>query len=333
MNKQANISENETLKPPEYPGLYILSLDGGGVRGLSILYILRDLFARLNIKRKKDGLNQVKPYHIFDLIGGTGTGGLIAIMLGRLEMDVDQCIDAYIRSTSEAFVEKSSFKWWPTRKVKPRFDSAKLEEAISQVIQRKDTLFNDGTKPCKTFVCAVNHATSGITRFRSYSSPSELDIWKPTIVQAALATTATTTLFEPVKIGNCLFSSGVLGANNPVEEVEREAANIWCEETGDLKLFVKCLISIGTGMGDPTKQKDGQTLWEIVTDTERTAEKFKRRWRKQKYFRLNVDQGLEVEPNEYAKQSTIVAATANYLNTTATGLVAECVQILGKKLV
>ena len=71
-------------------------------------------------------------------------------MLGRLEMDVDQCIAAYIRSTSEAFAEKSSFKWWPTRKIQPRFVSAKLEEAISQVIQRKDTLFNDGTKACKT---------------------------------------------------------------------------------------------------------------------------------------------------------------------------------------
>ena len=77
MDKQANISGNETAKPPKYPGLYILSLDGGGVRGLSTLYILRDLFARLNIERKKDGLEQVKPYQMFDLIGGTGTGGLV----------------------------------------------------------------------------------------------------------------------------------------------------------------------------------------------------------------------------------------------------------------
>ena len=85
-------------------------------------------------------------------------------------------------------------------------------------------------------------------------------------------------------------------------------------------------------MGDPPNRKDAQILWEIVTDTERTAKKFGQRWGKRNYFRLNVDQGLEVEPNEYAKQSTIVAATANYLNTTAKDLVAECVQILGKKL-
>ena len=56
-------------------GLCILSLDGGGVRGLSALYILKAVMARVNNGRKHVGLPSVKPYEIFDLIGGTSTGG------------------------------------------------------------------------------------------------------------------------------------------------------------------------------------------------------------------------------------------------------------------
>ncbi len=56
-------------------GLCLLSLDGGGVRGLSTLYILKGIMARLNDERKTAGLQPVKPCEIFDLICGTSTGG------------------------------------------------------------------------------------------------------------------------------------------------------------------------------------------------------------------------------------------------------------------
>ena len=61
----------------------ILSLDGGGVRGLSSLLILRNIMEE--IARRND-TPEALPCDYFDLIGGTGTGGLIAIMLGRLRM-------------------------------------------------------------------------------------------------------------------------------------------------------------------------------------------------------------------------------------------------------
>ena len=61
----------------------ILSLDGGGVRGLSSLLILRELMEEIG--RRKNG-NAPLPCEYFDLIAGTSTGGFIAIMLGRLRM-------------------------------------------------------------------------------------------------------------------------------------------------------------------------------------------------------------------------------------------------------
>lgn len=44
-----------------------------------------------------------------------------------------------------------------------------------------------------------------------------------------------------------MITNSGLGANNLVDEVEGEASNVWCPETGNLKPLVKCFISIGTG--------------------------------------------------------------------------------------
>ncbi|KAH7111140.1 phospholipase, patatin family protein [Dendryphion nanum] len=135
--------------------LCLLSLDGGGVRGLSTLYILKVLMDSLNNERENDGLPPVKPCEIFDLIGGTSTGGLIAIMLGRLQMNVDECILEY-KNIMKAVFEKNS-GWLPiswTGKVKARFDPTRLEDAIKGVITRegasKTDLLNDGNiRDCK----------------------------------------------------------------------------------------------------------------------------------------------------------------------------------------
>jgi patatin-like phospholipase/acyl hydrolase len=56
-------------------GLCLLSLDGGGVRGLSSLYVLKGVMDRLNDEREAKKLDRRKPCEIFDLIGGTSTGG------------------------------------------------------------------------------------------------------------------------------------------------------------------------------------------------------------------------------------------------------------------
>jgi patatin-like phospholipase/acyl hydrolase len=71
--------------------LRILSLDGGGIRGISSLYILKQVMAQIERNRRACNMqslsaSSLRPHEIFDLICGTSTGGLIALMLGRLEM-------------------------------------------------------------------------------------------------------------------------------------------------------------------------------------------------------------------------------------------------------
>jgi patatin-like phospholipase/acyl hydrolase len=68
----------------EAPVPRVLTLDGGGVRGLSSLLILREIME--DIERRTDADETPLPCEYFDLIGGTSTGGLIAIMLGRFGM-------------------------------------------------------------------------------------------------------------------------------------------------------------------------------------------------------------------------------------------------------
>ena len=55
--------------------LTMICTDGGGVRGLSSLRILKGLMMMVNERRAAAGLAAVRPQEIFDLIGGTSTGG------------------------------------------------------------------------------------------------------------------------------------------------------------------------------------------------------------------------------------------------------------------
>jgi patatin-like phospholipase/acyl hydrolase len=77
------------------PPVRILSLDGGGVRGISSLYILKELMAQVSRQHRAENSQtpriSPKPCEYFDLICGTSTGGLIALMLGRMRMVNHNC--------------------------------------------------------------------------------------------------------------------------------------------------------------------------------------------------------------------------------------------------
>lgn len=73
MEQATSIKHGGEPNPLDTTGLCLLSLDGGGVRGLSTLYILKSIMDRLNRELKKE--TPMKPCEVFDLIGGTSTGG------------------------------------------------------------------------------------------------------------------------------------------------------------------------------------------------------------------------------------------------------------------
>ncbi|KAJ7479563.1 hypothetical protein FB451DRAFT_951443, partial [Mycena latifolia] len=69
------------------------SPDGGGLGALSQVLILDRVMYRI---KNKLGLDTTPaPCEYFELIGGSGTGGIIALMLGRLRMSIADTISAY----------------------------------------------------------------------------------------------------------------------------------------------------------------------------------------------------------------------------------------------
>lgn len=79
---------------------------------------------------------------------------IIAIMLGRLEMDVDECIEEYTNMFETIFGRKGlPMNMWG--KIKGRFDSAVLEQCIKGILKKRglaeDAFLNDGKERCKVY--------------------------------------------------------------------------------------------------------------------------------------------------------------------------------------
>ncbi|KAH8174073.1 patatin-like phospholipase domain-containing protein [Sarocladium implicatum] len=319
--------------PP--PRLRLLSLDGGGVRGISSLHILRDLMVRVS-----GDSAPAKPCEVFDMIGGTSTGGLIAIMLGRLQMTVDECIDAYIELSKSTFgkPKKQSLIGKAMKKLKPTFSADALEDAIKVVLRRagaqEDALLaiegvqHSEPQKCKVFVCAINNQISQNVCLRSYKSSVPDDrLGKVKIWEACRATSAALTYFPPITIGNEQFSDGGLRVNNPITEVWREALGAWPQLTdSELREHVN-IVSIGTGV--PNYPNEPTTLWEatktlkkLALDTESVAEAFakdkSRLMESGQYVRFNVNRGKNAGLDAYEKIDLIIAVTKDYIQTADT---------------
>jgi hypothetical protein len=87
-----------------------------------------------------------KPCDYFDLIAGTGTGGLIALMLGRMRLDLETCKNVYVRMTRRVFETDKTIAGIPYKNT--LFKASKLEDAIRDCV-REHTVYedegNDGT--------------------------------------------------------------------------------------------------------------------------------------------------------------------------------------------
>ncbi|CAE6409302.1 unnamed protein product [Rhizoctonia solani] len=239
--------------------LRLLSLDGGGVRGISSLKILKDIMDRI-----KPG---ARPCEYFDLIAGTSTGGsLIAIMLGRLRMSVDECILNYHRLAKQIFKRNPAAQAGSLAFVEHRFSPDNLEEAIRQVVAKlspSNTKMADHHQHCaRTFVVAVrkhnvnNHAARRIRTYATQHQPADTcEIW-----EAGRATSAAPSYFPPIKLKDEYgqlrsYIDGGLGYNNPSKELLNEARDVFGPEH-----TIGCFLSIGTGVDRNTGFQDVRRL-------------------------------------------------------------------------
>ncbi|KAG7410244.1 Phospholipase A I [Fusarium oxysporum f. sp. raphani] len=319
----------------------LLALDGGGVRGLSSLMILQNLMSTINPD------SPPKPCDYFDMISGTSTGGLIAIMLGRLRMTVDECIVAYT-SLSNMVFEKKRHRSKINGQLQGRFDATALEQAVKKILVEnghdEEALLKDSSDgACKvyvhstfpinvsarlsettSFVCATSKQTTDTVCLTSYRPHGLTHLFDSTTIwQACRATSAATTFFDPIAIGPYgeEFVDGALGANNPVYALWTQAQRVWGDDR--LRASLRCLVSIGTGVPAQRAVRDDvlgirATLTSLATETEKTAEQFRRDKadldNEGRYYRFNVSHGLEdVGLAESTKQREIAAATGKYV--------------------
>jgi hypothetical protein len=139
------------------------------------------------------------------------------------------------------------------------------------------------------------------------------------IWQAARATSAALTYFEPITINNRTYSDGGLLSNNPVWHVHSEASEIFPNR----KQFI---VSLGTGKPsfkswDPKLSSITQGLVDIATGTETAAENFHkldngRMARELRYFRFNVPElgGKDLAESDPIALANIRGMTEKYLN-------------------
>jgi patatin-like phospholipase/acyl hydrolase len=185
----------------------ILSIDGGGIKGLYSATVLQKMEERYG------------PLHQhFNLICGTSTGGIIALALAS-GIPASKVVEFYKESGPKIFPYHSSWKrklhWLKQILWKSKYSNKHLREALEGVFGEKKI------EDCKAHVLipTVNITTGEPCVFKSDHVPQLTRDKKRLLTEVALATSAAPTYFPIVelqmKTGIEQFVDGGLVANNP----------------------------------------------------------------------------------------------------------------------
>lgn len=171
------------------------------------------------------------------------TGGLIAVLLGKLELTVNEALTVYNDLMPIMFPRSRQSK-----RTTPRYDAEVLEHAIRDILRRHNINPDTATldlPPHKCQIALVSKRAQTIDGvemiFRSYYvshqvDPTTIPIWK-----AVRATTATPGFFKPISIDQVEYIDGSIGCNNPALLALDEAENLDNRRVG-------ILYSIGSGV-------------------------------------------------------------------------------------
>ncbi|KAH8803418.1 acyl transferase/acyl hydrolase/lysophospholipase [Xylogone sp. PMI_703] len=308
----------------------VLCLDGGGIRGLSEILILKELMLQVQLHNGLDFTPE--PWQCFDFMCGTSTGGLVAVLLGRLGKTLDECEALFREFGSKIFSGSSGM-----RAARLAFKGSKhASEGLRSIREMPKA-----TARCYSFiniimiirsyfhrfylqtaVIAVSKITGQSELFRTYGVRARRDRYS--IVDACLATSAATTFFDPITIDGVEFVDGAFGNNNPSAAALDELESVeWLQSMTDAVKEVGCFVSIGTGLPTfdhersavrskfipkgLTSVKDTADLCiSIATDCYKEHLKVNNRYarRSEVYHRFDVERGLEsVDLNESNEKS------------------------------
>ena len=167
------------LPQPEKP-LKILTIDGGGLQGISTLLILDKLLGAI---ARNNGVQDRKPRpcDVFDVIAGIGPGGWLALLLGRFQMDVSAALAEWY-NLIDCITPRSKAEQLIMRLMQHSyFDTDRLVDQIDHLTDFYETdehmFFTppDGTRCKHVFVSALKTDSKGTqlgyNLFRTYDCP------------------------------------------------------------------------------------------------------------------------------------------------------------------
>lgn len=196
----------------------ILSLDGGGIRGIIPGVILTYLEARL---QKLDN-SDLKIGDYFDFVAGTSTGGILACAYlmpgenGKARYSAGEAVQLYLKEGGDIFKENIWDKIRnPWNLLTEKYSAEALEENFKNLFG--DTLLSGLIKPC--LISSYNITVRNAHFFTSVDARvNEIADFK--VIDVARSTSAAPTYFEPAQIQSMtgqtfnLIDGGVF-ANNP----------------------------------------------------------------------------------------------------------------------
>lgn len=217
--------------------VFLLALDGGGIRGLVMSHILEAIEERM-------AQLSPNPPHIstfFDWIAGTSTGSFMALALSHLKISATGCRKFYFTFKSKALDGR---RVYPAEGIEGSLKDAFGTEAVMADIK--------GPKVCVT-TCLADRAPPELHLFTNYGTPrngqpgpAEKKVW-----EAARASSAAPTYFPPF---DKKFLDGGVMANNPTLDTMVEI----CNEKPGVK--IGCVLSLGTGVMPVEYISDGVSV-------------------------------------------------------------------------
>ncbi|XWS29867.1 hypothetical protein CRYUN_Cryun24cG0067000 [Craigia yunnanensis] len=273
------------IQPPTYGDLItILSIDGGGVRGIIPGVILAKLESEL---QKLDG-NDVRLADYFDVITGTSTGGLITAMLaapnenGRPLFSAKDIVPFYLKNGPEIFPQISGILAWAAKLSKvltgPRYDGKYLYKLI------RDILGNTKLHQTLTSVAIPTFDINKLqpTIFSTSQVPINPDI-DALLSDICIATSAAPTYFPSYYFKNneeeFNLIDGGIAANNPTlvaisevtKQIMKENPDFSPMEPLDYKRFL--VISLGAGSNRFEKKYNAKmaSKWGVRIDDDKRS--------------------------------------------------------------